>query len=428
VFILLSVYGERKILNHQKQTKLIKAGILIDGKGFEPRENIHILIQNNKIQRISKAKNFSIPKSVEVFDLRDKTVMPGLIDAHMHFFGVPSFDVKKKFIESKESRILRASFEAGKMLEAGITSACCQGSSISPVLKQSIDAGNIKGPRIICAGEFICSTGGTWDYFDIPMELVNKSGIFADGVDEVRKKVRERIRQGANIIKIGLSKGKIYDSNHIWGDNPYMTVVAYSAEEVRAIVEEAHLNELKVSAHCIGDASVQLALDNGVDVIQHGYAISKETRDKILKTKKMIVSTISQIFFHIKAEEKYHYSLKRKEIYRIHLDAMKKDFKKNIERGIKYALGSDLVGYPTHPQDQFPKEFELAVKWGMKPMQALISGTKNSAEAIGIDGITGTIEPNKMADMIAFKGNPLDDIKVLQNIDFVMKDGQVLYG
>jgi len=427
MYVILSVYGERKILNHQKQTKLIKAGLLIDGKYFEARENMHILIQNDKIQRISKAKNSSIPKSVEVFDLRDKTVMPGLIDAHMHFFGVPSTDVKKKFVESEESRILRASNEAEKMLKAGVTTACCQGSSISPVLKQSIDAGYIKGPHIICAGEFICSTGGTWDYLDIPMDLVNKSGIFADGVDEVRKKVRERIRQGANIIKIGLSKGKIDDSNHIWGDNPYTTVAAYSAEEVRAVVEEAHLNELKVSAHCIGDASVQLAIDNGVDVINHGYGIDEETRNKILKTKKMIVSTISQIVFHIKAEKKYHYSLKRKEIYRIHLDAMKKDFKKNIEKGIKYALGSDLIGYPTHPQDQFAKEFELAVEWGMKPMQAIISGTKNSAEAIGVDNITGTIEYNKVADIIAFKGNPLDDIKVLQNIDFVMKNGQVLY-
>jgi len=427
MFIILSVFGERKILNHQKQIKLIKAGILIDGKSSEPRENIHILIQNDKIQRISKAKNSSIQNNVEVLDLRDKTVMPGLIDAHMHFFGVPSFDIKKKFVDSEESRILRASNEAEKMLKAGITSACCQGSSISPVLKQLIDTGYINGPNIVCAGEFICSTGGTWDYFDIPMDIVNKSGIFADGADELRKKVRERIRQGANVIKIGLSKGQIDDSNHIWGDNPYMTVAAYSAEEVRAVVEEAHLNGLKVSAHCIGDASVQLAIDNGVDVIHHGYGINEETRNKILKTKKMIVSTISQIFFHIKAEKKYHYSLKRKEIYRIHLEAMKKDFKKNIEKGIKYALGSDLVGYPTHPQDQFAKEFELAVEWGMKPMQAIISGTKNSAEAIGINNITGSIEPNKMADIIAFKGNPLDDIKDLQNIDFIMKEGQVLY-
>lgn len=424
---MLSVHGERKILNHQKQAKLIKAGIFIDGKSFEPKENIHILIQNDKIQRISIAKKTVIPKNIEVSDLSDKTVMPGLIDAHMHFFGVPSLDVKEKFTETKESRILRALCEAGKMLKAGITSACCQGSSISPVLRKLIDVGYIKGPRIICAGEFICSTGGTWDYFDIPIDIVNKSGIFADGVDELRKKVRERIRQGANIIKIGLSKGHIYDSNHIWGDNPCMTVAAYSAEEVRAVVEEAHLNGLKVSAHCIGDISVQLALNNGIDLINHGYGINEETRNKILKTKKMIVSTISQIYFHIKAEKKYNYSLKRKEIYRIHWETMKRDFKKNIEKGIKYALGSDLVGYPTHPQDQFAKEFELAVKWGMKPMQAIISGTKNSAEAIGIDKITGTIEPNKAADIIAFKGNPLDDIKVLQNIDFVMKNGQVLY-
>lgn len=411
----------------ESKVKLIKAGFIIDGVDAKLKDNKYILINDDKIEEVFKSKKGKTLKNLEFIDLSDKTVVPGLIDAHMHFFGVPSYDVKSKFTEPVEFRILKASSEAEKMLKAGITSACCQGSSISLILKKLIDDGYIRGPRIVSAGEFICSTGGTWDYLDIPWHLISKTDIFADGIDEVRKKVRQRIRQGADIIKVGLSKGKISDSNHIWGDDPYTNIVSYNSEEVKTLVLETHLNGLKVSAHCIGDAAVQLALDCGVDIINHGYAISEETRNKILETKKIVISTISQIMFHIKSENNYNYSPKRKKIYRTHLEAMKKDFKKNIEIGIKYALGSDLIGYPTHPQDQFAREFEFAVEWGMEPIQAIIAGTKNSAEAIGIEKIVGTIEPNKIADIIAFKGNPLEDIKVLQEVDFVMKDGQVLY-
>ncbi len=418
---------EKNNLNKNSEFKLIKAGLLINGIDKELKENMAILVKNDKIQEVFKLKRVKIPNNIEVIDLTDRTVIPGLIDAHMHFFGVPSFDVKKKFVESPQLRVLRASYEAEQMLKAGITSACCQGSSISLLLKQSINKGYVRGPHIISAGEYICATGGTWDYLDLSRDLMKKSDIFADDIDEVRKKVRKRIRQGADIIKVGLSKGRINDTNHIWGDDPYATVISYSPEEIEALVSEAHSNHIKVSAHCIGDAAVRLALDCGVDIINHGYAISEETRNKILKSKKMIISTIAQIVFHIKSEKEYHYSKKRKEIYRNHLAAMKEDFKRNIELGIEYALGSDLIGYPTHPQDQFAKEFELAVEWGMEPMHAIISGTRNSAKIIGIDSITGTIEPNKIADLVAFKGNPLEDIKVLQNIDFVMKSGQFLF-
>ncbi len=352
--------------------------------------------------------------------------MPGLIDAHMHFFGVPSHQLHRLPTEVETYRVLRAAGEAKKMLEAGITAARCLGSSVGPSLRRAISEGHVPGPRLVAAGEFICSTHGTWDHISFPLEWIKTQGMIADGIEGVREMVRRRIRQGANVIKVGLSKGGVDDKYHPWGDDPFNQVAAYSLEEVQALTREAHLNKLKVSAHCIGDEAVRSALDGGVDVIEHGYGITEETRDRLVERNALLVSTISQLYFHEQAAGPYHYPDWEKAIFNRHIQAMRTDFEKSLKAGVRYALGTDLVGYPTHPQDMAAKEFELAVEWGMDPMQALVAGTKISAEALGMDHLIGTIEAGKLADIIGFSGDPLSDIKVLQNVEFVMQDGKIV--
>lgn len=402
-----------------KGTKIIKTNQLIDGTGEPIQENIVIVIKENVIQEISHQDSFRYPDEGDVYDLNDKTVMPGLIDAHMHFFSVPSHELNRLVSDSDVDRVLRGAGEAKKILMAGITSARCLGSTVSPALRRGINAGYIPGPRLVVAGEFMVSTGGTW--YEIMREDES-----ADGPIEVRKKVRERIKQGANVIKVGLSKGMVDSFNSSWGDDPYQTIPSYSLEEVRALTDEAHLNNVKVSAHCIGDEAVNLALDGGIDVIEHGYGITEKTRKKIVDMGIPVVTTISQLYFHLKAAEKYGYTKEEIEVYRSHMKVMEEDFKKGLEAGIHYVIGTDLIGYPTHPQDRAAKEFELAVKWGMKPESAIIAGTKRGAEVLGLDKEIGTIEVGKKADIIGLKGNPLKDISVLQNVDFVMKDGDII--
>lgn len=399
--------------------KIIKAKRLIDGTGKSSLKNIVIIIKDNIIKEITNQSNFSYPEEATVYDLNDKTVMPGLIDVHMHFFAVPSHELHKLVSESDVFRVLRAAGEAKKMLEAGITAARCLGSTVSPILRRGINEGHIPGPRLVTAGEFLVSTGGTWH------EIMPQSEV-ADGVEEIRKKVRERIQQGANVIKVGLSKGMIDSLNSSWGDSAYKTLPSYSLEEVKALTNEAHLNNVKVSAHCIGDSAVNLALDGGIDVIEHGYGITEETRRKLAEKQIPVVTTISQLYFHNQAAEPYHYQSWEKEIYQTHMETMKADFKKGLDAGIKFVIGTDLIGYPTHPQDEAAKEFELAVKWGMDPSAAIVAGTKFGAEVMGMDNDIGTIEVGKKADIIGFFGNPLDDITVIQNVDFVMKDGQIV--
>ena len=405
-------------------TLVLRAGLLIDGTGAHSREDVAVVINGNRIAEIGGAREVAIPPGARVVDLEHRTLMPGLIDAHMHLQGAPSD--QPHVGTDNMTRVLRAAGEAKKMLEAGITAARCLGSPVSPALRRAIEDGHVPGPRLVTAGEFICSTAGTWDDIGIPLDVI-KSGrdMFADGVDAVREAVRNRIRSGANVIKVGLSKGEVGDQ-YGWGDDPYKMSVSYSPEEIRALTDEAHLNKLKVSAHCVGEESVRSAIQNGVDVIEHGFGISDETRKMLVDLNMTVVSTLSMLYFEKAAEEPYHYPQWRRTAIRRHTDAQRADWEKGLEAGVRFALGSDLIGYPVAPQDEAAKEFEIAVQWGMDPMAAIVAGTKVSAEVLGLDAMIGTIEVGKAADLIAVEQNPLTNISALQQVSFVVHDGGVV--
>ncbi len=357
--------------------KLLKAAHMIDGTGAPRRDDIAILIVDGKIAEIGPREAVVAPAWAEVVDLGSSTIMPGMIDAHMHLFGVPN-------------------------------------------------EGHVPGPRLMAAGEFICSTDGTWDHIAVPLDWARSLDMIADGVEGVREIVRRRIRRGSNVIKVGLSKGAVDDKFHPWGDDPLNQIASYSLEEVKALVQESHLNKLKVSAHCIGDEAVRYALDGGVDVIEHGYGITEDTRKRLVDENALVVTTISQLYFHRLAYDDFHYPEYLRQIYDRHIRQMRIDFEKSLAAGVRFALGTDLVGFPTHPQNAGAREFEFAVEWGMDSMLAISAGTRMSAEAMGMERMIGTLEKGKLADIIAMAEDPLRDITELQRISFVMLGGNVI--
>ncbi|MEA2331460.1 MAG: hypothetical protein QOH58_1598 [Thermoleophilaceae bacterium] len=406
--------------------KVLRASRLLDGTGKAQREDVAVLVEGSTIKEIGHRDEVEVPPRAEILELGDRTLMPGIVDAHMHFLGVPSNELHKVPTETEAYKALTAAGEARKMLEAGITAARCLGSSVGPQLRRAINDGHVPGPRIVAAGEFICSTDGTWDHISFPLEWAKAKGMIADGVEGVREIVRRRKREGANVIKVGLSKGAVDDGYHVWGDDPYGNVASYSLEEVLALTNEAHLNKLKVAAHCIGDEATRNALDAGVDVIEHGYAITNETRKRLVDENALLVSTICQLHYHEKAFDPYHYPDWLRQVFLRHLDAMRRDFEASLEAGVRYALGTDLFGEPTHPLAKVATEFEMAVEWGMNPAHAIHAGTLIGAEALGMEDVIGSIEVGKLADIIALPGDPLKDITLLHEVDFVMHDGDLI--
>lgn len=405
---------------------LYTADRLLSGGHDGVVKNAGLIVEGGRIQAVGTLDTLQVPPSAQRVSLGDRTLMPGMVDAHMHFFGVASNRLETLPSEREAYRVLRAAGEARRMLNAGVTTARCLGSSISPDLRRAVEEGHVEGPRILAAGEFVCATNGTWDHVNLPIAWMQGQDMLADGVDAVRAIVRRRVRQGSDVIKVGLSKGCVHDEYHAWGDDPAAQTSVYSLEEVSALTDEAHENGLKVSAHCIGERAVRRALDGGVDIIEHGYGISDETRERLVEQGTIVVSTLSQLYFHQQAQDEFHYSQGERDAYARHVEAMQRDFEKGLSAGVRYALGTDLIGDPTHPQAMAAKEFELVTEWGMPALDAVIAGTQVSAEVVGLSDQIGTLEKGKMADIIAVPGNPLDDITVLQRVDLVVQGGRIV--
>jgi imidazolonepropionase-like amidohydrolase len=413
----------------EPRAKLLTAGLLVDGTGAPALSRPGILIVDNRVSDVGPVDGFSALEGVEVIDLGDRTLMPGMIDAHTHFNGVPGDRLFLRYFEPDPYRVLVAAQEARWMLEAGITSARCCGSALTPSLRRAIDEGHTVGPRLVAAGQFVCTTAGGWDpdqAFKLPVDWAKAHGVLADGVDALIEMVRLRIRTGSNLIKIATSKGDWDDIFPAWGDDPYNQVLAMRPEEIQAVISEAHANHLKVAAHAIGDGPVRAAVEHGADTVEHGFGINDETRRLLADRGTLVVTTLIIMNLIKKYSDAWGFSARQKISTQKHIDAQRRDFESGLRAGVRYALGSDLVGRPTHPLDSFPQEFELAVEYGMTPGQAIVAGTLTSAEALGMQDVVGSIEKGKLADIIAVEGNPLADISAVRRVSFVMQGGDVI--
>ncbi|MBO0903849.1 amidohydrolase family protein [Jiella sonneratiae] len=403
---------------------LLTAAWGLDGPDLVETAPYAVLVENDRIAWTGSPE--ALPEraaSAVRHDLGAATLLPGLIDAHMHTFGMDSLKLGGMDLEREAYRALRAAGELHALLRAGFTTARCLGSSVGPDIARAIAEGHVPGPRLLAAGAFLSATDGTWDTPPLGADHPARAATIADGADAFRRAVRARLRAGADFIKLGLSKGRPGDLNHAWGDDPFAQVATMSLDEVRAATDEAHRNGVLVSAHAIGEAAVRLALDGDVDIVEHGYAITEETRARLVESGRPVVTTLSQLRCHREAYERFGYPEAERAVYDRHWQAMSADFVAGLAAGVRFVLGTDLIGRPTHPLADAAREFAIAVELGMEKTAALRAGTVESARAIGLGGETGQISAGYCADMVAVAGRLDARLAALTAPVFVMRGG-----
>ena len=400
----------------------IRAGVLIDGTSAAARRNQVILIRGNRIQSVGDAGTSAIPDGARVVDLSHATVLPGLIDAHTHIFlqgedpAEGGYDAQL-LKQGLAFRAARATVSAHRALEQGFTTIRdveTEGAGYGDVgIKQAIEAGYIPGPRMFVVTRAISTTGG-YPLEDYAPEVdVPKGAQIVDGPVEARKAAREQLDHGADWLKI-------YVTHRSWVDRQgnLVSQPTFTVEEIRAIVDEAHGWGKKVACHAYNGVGLHRGLDGGCDSIEHGLELDDAAVAQMVKQGTWLVPTMSPYYVSWAPEGTPAGARDRKRAA-VHGPSLQKAMK----AGVKIAFGTDVGGFSW--SEPIAQEFTRLVEFGMSPMAAIQSATSRAAEMLGMAGEIGTLAPGAYADIVAVAGDPLKDVKVLQSVGFVMKDGKV---
>ncbi len=403
---------------------LLQAGQLLDRPGQRPRGASTVVIRDGKVAEIREGHVSEGFGKVEVIDLRDRFVLPGLIDSHVHLDSDKAG--QEGLIESLTSSqayfAYQAADNARKTLHAGFTTVRNLGDrdGITLALRDAIAAGIVPGPRIIDAGTGISTTTGHGDAANgLSPDLVEHAPQenLCDGVESCRRAVRQQVRRGVDLIKLMTTGG--VNSRIGVGLGKQMF-----DDEAKALIETAQLYGKKVAVHAHGADGIVLALKYGASSIEHGTLLDEEGIQWFLKSGAYYVPTLSTVNGYLERIAKdpnaYPPEVRKKIDWRISITG--KALQQAYPRGVKIAFGTD-AGVSKHGRNA--DEFELMVKHGMTPEDAIKAATVNAADLLGLAHEIGTLESGKRADLIAVTGNPLKDVTVLKSVSFVMKDGTV---
>jgi len=422
IFCLASLGWAQKDGPVLKPLTIIRAGALIDGVSNSVRRNLVITIRGNVITEVADAASAKIPSGANVIDLSQATVLPGLIDAHTHIFlqgedpAEGGYDIQLlKY--PLAFRAARATVSVRRALEEGFTTLRdmeTEGAGYGDVgIKMAIERGYIPGPRLFVSTRAISTTGGYPLEGYAPEIEVPKGAQLIDGPVEARKAAREQLDHGADWIKIYMTHRSWLGRNGELVSQPTLTV-----EELRAIVDETHGWGKKVACHAYGGEGMQRALDGGCDSIEHGLFLTDAQVAQMVKQGTWLCPTLN-IYYTGWAPADTPEGQRDRKRASVHEES----FRKALKAGVKIAFGTDVGGFSW--SDPIAADFPRMVELGMTPMQAIQSATSRAAELLDMQGRIGVIAPGAYADVVALSGDPLENVKLLENVGFVMKDGKV---
>ena len=401
---------------------VIRAGSLIDGKSDTAKRDQVIVIHGNRIESVGDAASAKIPAGATVIDLSKTTVLPGLIDCHTHIF-LQGEDPAEGGYDANilnaplALRAARATVSVRRALEQGFTTLRdveTEGAGYGDVgIKEAINRGYIPGPRLFISTRAISTTGGYMLEGYAPELDMPKGAQIVDGPVEARKAAREQLDHGADWIKVYMTHRSWVGKNGELVSQPTLTV-----EELRAIVDETHGWGKKVACHAYGGIGLHRALDGGCDSIEHGLDLDDAAIAQMVKQGTWLVPTLSA-YYHDWGPADTPGGQRD----RLRVAVHEPSFKKAMQAGVRIAFGTDMGGIPwTEPIAQ---EFSRMTDLGMSPVNAVLSATERAAALLDMQGKLGVVAPGAYADIIAVRADPLTNIKALENVSFVMKDGAV---
>lgn len=418
---LLILIGFLALSSIKAQQTYIHCGTLIDVENKQPLKEQTIIVEGNKITDVVRGY-VEPPSDALTIDLKHMTVMPGFMDMHVHIehqSGPRRYE--DRFRENEADVALKATLYCSRTLEAGFTTVRdLGGSGVNVSLRNAINKGYIRGPRIYTAEKSLATTGGHADPTNgVKDELKGnpgpKDGVI-NSVDDAYKAVRQRYKNGADCIKITATGGVLSVAKD--GMGPQFTL-----EEVQAVVAAAKDYGMITAAHAHGVEGMQRAIRGGITSIEHGTMMDDETMQLMKEHGTYLVATISAGKYVVeKAKISGYFPAiivpKALEVG----PQIQETFGRAYKAGVKIAFGTDSG---VSPHGENAQEFRYMVEAGMPEMEAICSATLNTADLLNITDKLGSISPGKLADIIAVEGNPLEDISLLEDIDFVMKDGAV---
>lgn len=404
-------------------TSLIRGGVVLTGRDLGPEQGLAILVEGERIVKIAPESSITVGKGWRVIDAEGHTVCPGLIDAHVHFFGSRSPDPMMWAVESHMLNCARAVSDARKLLDHGFTAVRDLGSRNGVAIKRGFDEGSVVGPRTLPAHFGISMTCGHGDVHNLPSTWLcgcSSMAFIVDGSDNIRKAVRQSIRDGADVVKIWTTGGTMSERDSLEDQH-------FSDEEIRTAVSEAHALRRKIASHAEGLLGARASIKAGVDSIEHGFHLDEEACAEMKRQGTFLVATLALLDRVVNTPGVPEYAKRKAEpMFERHLSS----FKLAVEMGVKIGSGSDAFSDPVTPFGRYNShEIELQQQAGLAPLEALRAATSSNAELLGFADNLGSLEPGKLADLLVVRGDLTKDVRPVtqpENLMTIMQGGRVV--